>query len=90
MATYFAEINPSERITEAGNLVPWSGTVLRIIVAESDYINSGRLGNSSNWAECFIDEDGVTNSRKKYPGIGDIIILLQTFFIPVNHILHGL
>ena len=82
MATYFAEINPSERITEAGNLVPWDGTVLRVIVAESDYINSGRLGNSSNWVECFLDEDGITNSRKKYPGIGDNYNSAADIFYP--------
>ena len=57
MARYFAEIDQSD-------------TVLRVLVAEPDYINSGKAGNPSNWIEGFMDEDGVTNPKKLYPGIG--------------------
>jgi len=57
MARYFAEIDQSD-------------TVIRVIVAEPEYINSGRVGNPSNWIECFLDEDGVNNTKKMYPGIG--------------------
>ena len=57
MARYFAEIDQSD-------------TVLRVLVAELDYINSGKAGNPSNWIEVFMDEDGVTNPKKLYPSIG--------------------
>jgi hypothetical protein len=57
MARYFAEIDQSD-------------TVIRVIVSEPEYINSGRVGNPSNWIECFLDEDGVNNTKKMYPGIG--------------------
>ena len=57
MARYFAEIDQSD-------------TVLRVLVAEPDYINSGKVGNPSNWIEGFMDEDGVTNPKKLYPSIG--------------------
>ena len=57
MARYFAEIDQSD-------------TVIRVIVAEPEYINSGRVGNPSNWIECFLDEDGVNNTKNMYPGRG--------------------
>ena len=57
MASYFAEVDQS-------------GVVLRVIVAEQDYINSGRIGNPSNWIECFLDEDGEINRKKMYPSKG--------------------
>ena len=57
MARYFAEIDEDD-------------TVLRVLVAEPEHIDSGRLGSPSNWIEGFMDEDGVTNSKKLYPGIG--------------------
>ena len=40
------------------------------------------MGNSSNWVECFLDEDGITNSRKKYPGIGDNYNSATDIFYP--------
>jgi len=57
MSTYFAEIDQSD-------------AVMRVIVSGQDYINSGRIGNPSNWIECFLDEDGEINRKKKYPGRG--------------------
>jgi len=69
MARHFAEIDQSD-------------TVIRVIVSEPEYINSGRVGNPSNWVECFMDEYvesdvplpvpiRATNTKKMYPGIGN-------------------
>ena len=57
MARYFAEIDQSD-------------FVIRVIVSEPSYINSGRVGNPSDWVECFMDEDGVINPKNLYPGVG--------------------
>ena len=57
MSTYFAEIDQSDK-------------VLRVIVSGQDYINSGRIGNPSNWIECLLVEDGEINPKKNYPGRG--------------------
>ena len=57
METYFAKVDKSN-------------TVLQVIVSGADYINSGRLGNPEDWVECFMDEEGVTNPKNIYPGIG--------------------
>ena len=52
MARYFAEVI--------------NGKVIRVIVAEPDFINSGKVGNPENWIETFIDRSKGYN----YAGIG--------------------
>lgn len=61
-------------ITETTNTVPSyfaevdsAGTVLRIIVASQEFIDSGRVGDPTNWIP--TDPDGKIN--KNYPRIGD-------------------
>ena len=54
--TYFAEIDQTD-------------TVIRVIVADQGFIDSGLVGNPSNWIECFTDEDGKVNSKKTFPGL---------------------
>ena len=43
-----------------------SNVVLRVIVAEQDFINSGNVGDTFNWIQCSYNG----NFRKQYPGIG--------------------
>ena len=43
-----------------------SNVVLRVIVAEQDFINSGKVGDTFNWIQCSYN----ANFRKQYPGIG--------------------
>ena len=50
---YFAEIDKD-------------GLVQRVIVAESDYINTGRVGDPKLWIETSQDK----NFRKNFAGIG--------------------
>jgi len=51
--SHFAEINSK-------------GIVIRKIVAEQDFINSGAVGDSFNWVQCSYN----SNFRKQYPGAG--------------------
>lgn len=69
MTQYFAEI-------DQGNVV------IRVIVAEQSFIDSGAVGNPSNWIETF--EDG--SSRHTFAGVGgtydwqnDVFIYEQPF-----------
>ena len=68
---HFAEVDPDTNI------------VLRVIVAEQDFINSGAVGDSSNWVQTsYNTKGGVHNApntrtpdggialRKNYAGIG--------------------
>jgi hypothetical protein len=41
--------------------------VLRVIVAEQDFINSGAVGDSFNWIQTSYN----ANFRNKFAGIGD-------------------
>ena len=57
-------------------------TVIRVIVAEQGFINSGAVGNSSNWIQTSYNN----NFRKQYAGIGytydsvnDVFIKTQPF-----------
>ena len=43
-----------------------SNVVLRVIVAEQDFINSGNVGDTFNWIQCSYNG----NFRKQYPGVG--------------------
>ena len=42
------------------------GKVLRVIVSEQDFINSGAVGDSFNWVQTSYNH----NFRKQYAGIG--------------------
>jgi hypothetical protein len=42
------------------------GIVQRVIVAGQDFINSGAVGDSSNWIQCSYNN----NFRKQLPGVG--------------------
>lgn len=42
------------------------GKVLRVIVAEQDFINSGLVGDSFNWIQTSYNH----NFRKRYAGVG--------------------
>ena len=43
------------------------GNVLRVIVAEQDFINSGYVGDSFNWVQTSYNN----NFRKNFAGVGD-------------------
>jgi len=51
--SHFAEINKDNVVTQ-------------VIVAEQDFIDTGLLGNSSNWVQTSYNN----NIRKQYAGIG--------------------
>ena len=51
--TYFAEIDKNDK-------------VLRVIVADQAFIDSGKVGSPTNWVETTIDG----SKRKNYAGIG--------------------
>ena len=61
--THFAEIDSN-------------GIVLRVIVAEQDFIDSGKVGDPNNWIQTSyntregIHSEGRTPLRKNYAGIG--------------------
>ena len=52
--TYFAELDQND-------------VVLRVIVADQEFIDSGAVGDPSQWVQTFLDGD----KRKNYAGIGD-------------------
>ena len=51
--SHFAEIN-SDSIVQ------------RVVVAEQDFINSGKVGDSVLWVQCSYN----SNFRKQFPGVG--------------------
>ena len=58
------------------------GVVQRVIVAEQDFINSGKVGDSFNWVQTSYNN----NFRKQYAGVGytydkdnDIFIMAQPY-----------
>ena len=53
MANYFAELNENN-------------VVVRVIVADENFIKSGILGDPKNWIETFMDG----SQRKNYAGLG--------------------
>ena len=52
--------------------------VLRVIVAEQDFINSGAVGDSFNWIQTSYNN----NFRKNYAGIGFTYDSVRDAFIP--------
>lgn len=73
--THFAEIDEN-------------GVVLRVIVAEQDFIDSGKVGDPSRWVQTSYDtsggvhKDGGTPLRKNYAGIGYTYDATLDAFIP--------
>jgi len=63
MATYFAEVINDK--------------VIRVIVADQDFINSGKVGDPKNWVETFMDG----SKRDNYAGIGDTYDEIADAFI---------
>ena len=51
--SHFAKIDSNNIVTE-------------VIVAEKDFINSGKVGDEFLWVQCSYND----NFRKQYPGIG--------------------
>lgn len=54
------------------------GIVLRVIVAEQDFINSGSVGDSFNWVQTSYNN----NFRKNYAGTGYVYDKERDAFIP--------
>ena len=79
---HFAEVDPKTNI------------VLRVIVAEQDFINSGKVGDSFKWIQTSYNtkggvhygQDGQPDDgfplRKNYAGIGDTYDKTKDAFIP--------
>lgn len=65
-----------------------NGNVLRVIVAEQDFIDSGAVGNPSNWiqtscnTQAAIHKLGGIPLRKNYAGIGYTYDKVLDAFIP--------
>jgi hypothetical protein len=64
------------------------GVVLRVIVAEQDFINTGIVGNPVNWIQTSYNTHGDKHSlggtpfRKNYAGIGYTYDSSRDAFIP--------
>lgn len=73
--SHFAEINKE-------------GTVLRVIVAEQDFIDSGQVGDPKNWIQTSYNTkggkhtQGGTPLRKNYAGVGYKYDKNRDAFIP--------
>lgn len=67
--TYFAEIGKDNK-------------VLRVIVADKEFIDSGKVGDPVNWIESWVETDGIKNPRKNPASIGYIYDKLKDAFIP--------
>ena len=73
---HFAEISGS------------NNTVVRVIVSEQDFINSGKVGDSFNWVQtsyntsCGVHTKGGTPFRKNYAGVGMTYDEDRDAFIP--------
>ncbi len=65
---HFAEISGSNNI------------VVRVIVSEQDFINSGAVGDSFNWVQTSYNH----NFRKNYAGIGYTYDESRDAFIPLQ------
>lgn len=65
-----------------------NGTVLRVIVAEQDFINSGTVGNPSRWIQTSYNTSGGvhllggTPLRMNYAGVGYSYDRDRDAFIP--------
>lgn len=65
-----------------------NGKVLRVIVAEQDFIDSGAVGDPKNWIQTSyntkegVHEEGGTPLRKNFAGIGYTYDKVRDAFIP--------
>lgn len=63
-----------------------NGTVTQVIVAEQDFINSGAVGNPSDWVQTSyntqggVHKTGGTPLRKNYAGIGYVYDAVRDAF----------
>lgn len=55
-----------------------SNTVVQVIVAEQDFIDSGALGPKEEWIECCLEH----SLRGRYPGIGYYYDIELDEFLP--------
>ena len=62
--SYFAELDKNKK-------------VLRVIVADQEFIDSGAVGDPANWTETFMDK----TTKGKYAGIGDSFDKVKNKFI---------
>ena len=51
-----------------------NGKVLKVIVADQDFINSGAVGDPSKWMECYKEGTKIDKAAFKgsYPGPGSV------------------
>ena len=74
--SHYAEVDPS------------TNTVVRVIVAEQDFIDSGAVGDKSRWIQTSYNTisgvhiNGGTPLRKNYAGIGFTYDATKDAFIP--------
>ena len=65
-----------------------TNTVLRVIVAEQDFINSGAVGDSAHWIHTSYNTYGGVHAlggtplRKNYAGLGYTYDISRDAFIP--------
>lgn len=64
-----------------------NGLVIEVIVAEQDFINSGAVGNPSDWVQTSYNTHGGQHPegrplRKNYAGIGFTYDSVRDAFIP--------
>jgi hypothetical protein len=66
-----------------------NGIVTEVIVAEQDFINSGAVGNPSDWVQTSYNTHGGQHPegrplRKNYAGVGFTYDSVRDAFIPPN------
>jgi hypothetical protein len=59
-----------------------NGAVLRVIVAEQDFIDSGAVGDPSRWKQTSYNAKDGTGLRKNYAGVGYTYDANLDAFIP--------
>ena len=64
-----------------------NGIVVEVIVAEQDFINSGAVGNPSDWVQTSYNTHGGQHPegrplRKNYAGVGFTYDAVKDAFIP--------
>lgn len=64
-----------------------NGIVVQVIVAEQDFINSGKMGNANDWVQTSYNTHGGINKRtripirKNYAGVGYTFDKVRDCFI---------
>lgn len=59
-----------------------NGIVLRVIVAEQDFIDSGAVGDPANWVQTSYNAKEGDGLRKNYAGVGYIYDKTLDAFLP--------